>query len=110
MVSKELLSEVLGYPNDFDYIEFDDNEVRLHIRTWVSESFETINIHELAYMCKEFALGEGYWIDSNLGFVTIGKSGSTKKVKSFNGYDLKLDEPRLIIMSCEWILEQKAES
>jgi len=110
MKSKKLLSEVLGIDTiDTAYISdnliiysvFGDNGIR---RT------KSINIHELAYKCKEFALSEGYWIDSNLNFAAIGKSGSAKRVKSFNGYDLKLDEPRLTIMSCEWILEKKTTS
>ena len=94
MISKELLSEVLGYEAD----------PSLAIEVKGEGIFSPgINIHEIAHKCKEWALKNGYWIDSNLGFVSIGKNGSAKKVKSFNGYDIKLNEPGLILKSCEWI-------
>ena len=111
MISKKLLSEVLSY--QFCAITKLNESVDRKYISWTTyekprpHDWKQINVYELAHKCKEWALAQGWWIDSNLGFASIGKNGSQTKWKSFNGYDLKLIEYELVIIACEWILNDK---
>lgn len=102
MISKELLSEVL----DDKRIMMNKIEFEIGNSYLVVDNYIRINIYELAHKCKKWALNEGWWIDSNLGFINIGKNGNGIVWKTFNGYDLKLDEPNLIFKACKWILKE----
>ena len=105
MISKKLLSEIIH--SSVTRVRYkSENEIEYNRACDLPHIFKTINIYELAlHLCKEWALANGYWIDSNVGFVSIGKNGNKSVVKSFNGYDLKRNEPNLIIDACEWILD-----
>lgn len=101
ITDKDLLGEILG--EYVDHVSEIDGIVTIN-----KELYNTINLYELAYKYKVWAKDNGYWIDNNLGFASIGKNGTMAIVKNFNGYDLKLEEPYLIIHSCEWIKKKVA--
>lgn len=115
MISEELLKEVLNIER---VTEIHRVSMAVFYQEWSSmkDSFsredisgfdyKRINVYSLAHECKKWAYEKGYWIDSNLSFVSIDKSGSSNVVCTFNGYDLKLDEPDLIFEACEWILKK----
>lgn len=95
----DLLGEILGeYVSTVSEI---DSIVMIN-----KEQYSTTNIYELAHKYKEWAKDNGWWVDTNLGFASIGKNGTKTVWKCFNGYDLKLDEPGLTIQSCEWIKKE----
>lgn len=113
MISKELLSEVLGRDilycdmstintNQIDYImEFDKSEYHEN---------RTINIYELAHKCKEWATSQGFIV------LTYGEAYYNVDVhyhsnKSKFGHlafsDTAQEEPEAIFKACAWILNNK---
>lgn len=116
MISKELLSEVLGYeieirgfrdkyiPSNFEYIK-DMVDVKI------------INIFELAYKCKEWALNKGYYISSNIydnnGCCQLFKDNSSVcnecgEIESLEHFHSSC-ESGAIFKACQWILDNKKE-
>lgn len=111
MISKELLSEVLREPIYAEpYIKCDELFwVRFYLPN-VDDGIEqevSINIYELAYKCKEWALGKDF----------VLYSGSTHRIKGYRcdiytkDGDVDEDfvgdtEPEAIFKACEWIMEQ----
>lgn len=115
MISKELASEVLGIdilninyiPNDKDTIS--SNEGYFVI---TKDGTPNINIHELAYKCKEWAYEKSYHIDTL-------KSHNSKYWASVTGFcalghQFSIDdcstEPESIFKACQWILDNKKEN
>ena len=114
-ISAELLSEVLGYKiderdiflkNNYGYFAYcrSDNE-------WINCS---LNIYELAYRCKEWALSKGYILSSNNYYnggccqiiqrngeecIECGESSTFKYIHSFT-------EIEAVIKACEWLMEE----
>ena len=111
MISKELLAKVLPKTEGVDIGRKEELYIELPFLYFTSfDGMSTrINIYELAHRCKEWAKLNGYWIDSNLGFVSIGQNGQQQRLRAFNGRDLKIDEPNLIFKACQWILGNKKE-
>jgi len=120
MISKELLSEVLGFecwniktakdgalyvPNNSLGFEYKDHIAGL------------VNIHELAHKCKEWARGKDYSItsgnrnDGTLRYdvLCVHKDTDIEEWDDFFS-DMFDTEPEAIFKACEWILEQKAKS
>jgi hypothetical protein len=110
IISKELLSEVLN----LDYVEVYEIELigsHMHYTLVLEDDIisddMTINVHELAHKCKEWA------------WKTYGHSGAIQAgyilgrfdaMILFNGdgYHFKGDtEPEAIFKACQWILENK---
>ena len=108
MISKELLSEVLKL--NITYIERCNNSIIYKISVYDRE--EEVNIYELAYKCKEWALENGYVINS--GATTSNDWCSTiYKVIKENPYIKELShtweqtEVESIFKACQWILDNK---
>ena len=125
MISRELLSEVLG--KDIREIAFtEDEKVKLE-ENWQGEIFkenclvytymvsmrgmggslylEEINIHELSHKCKEWARDMDYILVSNLN--TVGA-----RCDVYSGSDMVMStdsdtEPQAIFKACQWILDNK---
>lgn len=123
MISKELLSEVLELEDDIISIELKGNIV-----IWVAGvPFETtmipsctgaINIYELAFKCKEWALNKQYSLHSGydklvnkydvyVNLLLFGDDEST-----IGGWDTKIyfiadTEPGAIFKACQWLLDNK---
>ena len=98
MISKELLSELLGCRC---------SKIKPFGTTRIAYTFldspnyvdATINIYELAYKCKEWAYGLGVAIDS---------CHQTAIIHFDRKIEIKGDtEPEAIFKACEWILENK---
>lgn len=106
IISKELLSEVLG--KDIGRVEVNDD-----VEFWWSKTDTycgIINIYELAHRCKEWALTNGYIIASSLnngsrihGFCAVQKStgGDIIYCSSEN------TEPEAVFKACQWLLINK---
>lgn len=117
MISKELLSEVLG-----------EEVSAMHIRgnklNYVVPNYETeedgeivyidlgtnINIYELAHKCKENARAKGYLLYSYP--IDVLYSRYACDVKDKRGVQLMMQsgesEPEAIFKACEWILKEKS--
>ena len=106
MISKELLSEVLGL------IEEDEKVTNIHcyddfISYSTNYEEENINIHELAHKCKEWARDKEYLLKTS-----IYRDYQFRK-KSYvyvcESVDNKLrwearSEVEVVFQACEWIL------
>ena len=107
MISKELLSEVLGLTNSgiIDEIYQEDNLL------YFCQLNKGINIYELAHKCKEWAYDKGWWIQSGLR----GAGGAYAEYGMYHeSHPILIDslgrtdtEPEAILKSCQWILENK---
>jgi len=109
MISKELLSEVIGVDVRYMSDEYDGNLVPYETR----EGWKTINIYELAHKCKEWALGYelGYEIETKLysidGDIFPFANIYYRNNKSKSVDTITTTEPEAIFKACQWILEQK---
>ena len=118
MISKELLSEVLGR-----YVSKVDSFIRMReFGPCISYSDDRysydINIHELAHKCKEWAIKQNYIVESEYeGIKLDGIPYAIVRVffdgdVVFNNYSGKYivenhTEPEAIFKACQWILENK---
>lgn len=110
MISKELLSEVLG------------KEIEIGIKSILGESYieykiilpsggkliRDMNIYELAYKCKEWAYENDYYVYSIITFAAEGSCYLTheddisKRLKTFDANN----EPEAIFKACDYILKE----
>lgn len=102
-ISKELLSEVLGY-EVYAFLGISENEIDYTCCRDKDIGYEdtSINIYEFAFKCKEWALTKGYFIYSTneLSFI---KSFSLETIETFsNGKDTEIE---CILKACEYILK-----
>lgn len=121
LISKELLSEVLGH-KIWKILNCNIGTLRYCIypnkRDEPSEYTFPINIHELAYKCKEWALNKGYRLLSGFDEKEYENSpdieyscivnhiyceGGCRSDNNFNSYS----EPEAIFKACQWILDNK---
>lgn len=112
MISKELLSEVLGI-NILTEVSDDDLTENNILIYWEFDGSgndcRNINIYELAHKCKEYLYG-GVWT------YTIVKEDDAVEVRLYNSITRKSfnfiewEEPAAIFKACEWMLEQKAKT
>ena len=111
-ISKELLSEVLGYEvdtflginkNEIDYTCCKDENVG-YIDT-------SLNIYEFAFKCKEWAKNKEYIVHSSptqkIEHTAIVQSFDFNKFYYGENQFYALTEVEAIIKACEWILENK---
>ena len=102
MISKELLSEVLKL--NITYIERCNNSIIYKISVYDRE--EEVNIYELAYKCKEWALNKNYTLLSSIeidcGYCDISFIINNKaKHKLIT----EASEVEAIFKACQWILD-----
>jgi hypothetical protein len=113
MISKELLSEVLGK-------EVTNVEITMygHFDISLKNDYGTeINKYELSHKCKEWALTKGiYSIASGLNFerkqlndISYWASIQTKQ-GCLCDYHYSNTEPEAIFKVCQWILENKVKA
>lgn len=121
IISKELLSEVLE--TEIRSIEIKDNYVLYkHIVDFVNYSFhqgdcpydsqeveDSINIHELAHKCKEWAYKEKRCsIDTHVMGVEIIDIDSGETLETIVNKERKmLFDPLMDIKGAEWILDNE---
>lgn len=107
MISKELLSEILGVDiKQLVKVRILDNELEYQDSFEVGTGvFSYINIYELAHRCKEWTHNNGYWMDSCFtGQVKLYHSGETYPFKTLH---TETTEPQAIFKACEWILNKQ---
>jgi hypothetical protein len=117
MLSKELLSEVLGY-EVYDISNYHEQRMADYKEDFISFKRylngcrrNPINIHELAHFCKEWAYKNGFILRSEYypsdSFLFSGGclliDISTEESAWFNG----TIEPEAVFKACEWILNNK---
>jgi hypothetical protein len=114
MISKELLSEVLGL-KVWRVLGSTENILRYCIYPnkgdEPSEYMFPINIYELAHKCKEWADNTGYILNTSIydciPFINItNKNNPINNICWPNICEYK-SEPEAIFKACEWILKQK---
>ena len=114
MISKELLSEVLGdeYKDRLvDWFQVEDNYLRTYydcgkydLQGRPTGLGIEINIHELAYLCKEWAYKQGFLIGSNCSQGITVTDIDTHTV--LNHFDVDIEDfTEFEIKACQWILE-----
>ena len=112
IISKELLSNVLGEKvSDIYGFVNSDNELEYKLSSRLD--IEIINIHELAYKCKEWAKDLGWTLQSGWDCHYMAKKYghndkgyySTIQNKDFKSQEFKCSsEPEAIFLTCEYIL------
>ena len=116
-ISKELLSEILGYEVNeiLGMLEKGMNRTMLSYTfkdTSLNNGKRLINIYDLAHKCKEYLLDEGYYIVIHPFKVELFKKDTNSFIRDFQypipsksmPYDIKR-----IVYSCQWILDNKKE-
>ena len=110
MISKELLSEVLG--NKIGVVYTQDhlgNKFKTFVRPRYGDFVDEINIYELAFKCKQWAWANGFQINtrrhtlhSDISSVILYSNGIiAQAIGTYN------TEPEAIFKAGEWILENK---
>lgn len=116
MISKELLSEVLGCDCVACYFEDTYNLINYKYEYDVTWSEETqydnssINIYELAHKCKEWAVVKQFYNVASLLDYTGYTCIIRQNPMTFLNTELRFragTEPKAIFKACQWILEQK---
>jgi len=101
MISKKLLSAVLG--EKISVVKKPYRDIKQYVYyDCVDKTEKSINTHELAHKCKEWALGGGHifnvQMSDDITLVYIGSIGKDIGAPS---------EPEAIFKACEWIMEHK---
>lgn len=136
MISKELLSAVLGkevtlITNDMEWVEENNgedmgkNDVFISFLQTGFDSYQIVNIYELAHKVKEWAKDKGYLLLSGI-YTFNGKYDSHSCLINQNfsyeddgefikrdescleGFDGYTTEPEAIFKAGEWVLEQES--
>lgn len=111
MISKELLSKVLGI-NDINLILDEGNEINYtrfaNITRGSRDVF--INKYELAHKCKEWAYNNKYVLDCFSKCIEIRKQNEEDIIYIERGelFDNSSHDISLVFKACQWILENKA--
>lgn len=108
MISKELLSEVLGEDRatSCNKLEMEIGNNFLIVDDWIK-----INIYELAHKCKEYALSKGYYLRAEQGvnykdnlqwtaFLNTSMDDGADYVDYWNN-----TEPEAIFKAAQWVLD-----
>lgn len=113
MINKELLSEVINKKivvDDISNIELKENTITFIEDYWDEDEgsgfyrSHTINIYELAHLCKEWAISKGFITHSvrNLKEYVVYLSGDFREPSD----DFRCNsEPEAIFKACQWILD-----
>jgi hypothetical protein len=109
MISKELLSEVLGIK--YDFVQNSYEGINFLNYGNYSEKGEHINIHELAHKCKEWANEKEYalysgknddiWIIATEEYFLGRPQGKLEARPEFTSDT----EPEAIFKACQWMLD-----
>lgn len=102
MISKKLLSEVLGYI--VETVTTIDS-VRTNQILIIGEKTKEINIYELAHKCKEWARHLNIQLIS--GFTETSKQYFCTVVIEDGDVFYSQTEPEAIFQACLWILDNK---
>jgi len=117
MISKELLSEVLGDIISVIHGIDRGNELLFHLEG--NSELHNINIYELAHKCKEWAFDNKYelstWKTRKESKSKYGNSKWNEKMTEKIGWIASLglhytfaeSEPEAIFLACQWILDNK---
>ena len=112
MISKELLSEVLNIPR-LTVLKIQENNLEFELNRDYPVEPESINIYELANMCKEWAiLNSEYQLHGSIfkpyeGSVAFAYDVHTR-TGGYSQYYIESDtEHEAVFKACQWILEQK---
>lgn len=114
-ISIELLSEVLDI-NDVVHVQKEGNNSIFISRA--NNPAYIINIYELAFKCKEWALLNNYILNSQIRGYCVGKGicfvYEDDWTSEFNECCLKSltsnTEVESIVKACQWILEQRSKT
>ena len=105
MISKELLSKVLGIEvKEIRWIKTHKNQLQYDVEE--DMDYTTINIHELANKCKEWAIENGY----SLASYTNAKAWICRDPYKIEPYLCADTEPEAIFKACQYIMEQENEA
>ena len=108
MISKELLSKVLGY--EVEIRGFKDKYIPANFEYIVDMiDVKTINIYELAHKCKEWAYNQGYVLDCFSKCTEIRKKNEEDILYIERGelFDDSSYDISLVFKACQWILDNK---
>ena len=111
IISKELLSEVLGVKISSKYgvigKDVKDNRFYYLLEGYkhIHSDAQEINIHELAYKCKEWAWEQGYVINSH--YAKDDCYARANNMVEFSIESKEKTEPEAVFKACQWILENK---
>ena len=104
MISKELLSEVLGH-DDICNERIIQNKLLYMCKNDGMIDYEyEYNIYELAHKCKEWAYNKGYEIVSLSHMIRIYKNGYEVYYTNSTLFDLDM-----FFKACQWILDNKED-
>lgn len=109
MINKEILMAVLN--TDFDWHGIDQNTLSYGWEKYTP--VKSMNIYELANKCKEWALANGYSIETrpynDYGYTDwfIIMYDSETKIADRKEFDLSKSEPEAVFMVCQYILDNK---
>jgi len=107
IISKELLSKVLGIDTINDY-EFDGNLITIYyIDDENRKDYGLINVHELDYKCKQWAWENGFEIMEDASRVRAISLDMGTYIEDFGRKKYNIEAN---FTAYEWILEQKAKS
>jgi hypothetical protein len=104
IISKKMLSEVLN----IEVTNFNNglDGSLLPFQVADKEGWQTINIYELAFKCKEFALDKGYEIESSPnGWIRTSKNGYIIPNNNLTDF-LGLSEYEAIFKAFNYILKE----
>ncbi len=106
MISKELLSEVLGYKDQVYYCKNGCDGIEY---TFEEEGvYDSINIYELSHKCKEWLRGLGYMVTIYTHLDTVAISLSVNGTQLYCSPSMSVTpEPEAIFKACQWILDNK---
>jgi hypothetical protein len=117
MISKELLSEIVGF--DVNKVEIADkypknDKSKIYFLISGNLHYSSINIHELAHKCKEWALScgdvridcseyaTGSRIKVRLLAVTVHNCDEIERCFEFNS----MIKPEHVFEYCQWVLDR----
>jgi len=106
MISKELLSEVLGCKLDIDE-QLQPNDIEYIEKVGSKLYYRYINIYELMHKCKEWALLNDY---SCMSRPRLFGGWLSELMSGYGVEDTQFDadsEPEAVFKCCQWILENK---
>ena len=120
MISKELLSEILGFEVSGFYLAPN----KTFIEVYDEARDERISIYELALECKKWAFLKWYDIETSLDSLGLDENGNTiyagyaflssmknkEQILDRNKYIKEFDassESEAVFKACEWILENQ---
>jgi len=115
MISKELLSEVLGY----EVLSY-DGTYHTFIKNGITYANYPLNIYEVAYKCKEWVWDNGYQLRSSYKSIIMDREPFCEVISTNNMNNTSeeplymlvtnqggISEPEAIFNACEWVYKEK---